>query len=144
MMDENLSTAAAAAASWETYTNLQGLNELRTLAQRDEKAALKQVARQFEALFLEMVLRQARKVNFDDEHLMTSERQAFFQDWHDKQLAQDIASKGSMGLADQLVEQLTPKHPVLSVDEYEKLKRENRLPSTHDQLRLRGFNRPEG
>ena len=133
-----------AAASWETYTNLKGLNELRQLAHTDEKAALKKVAKQFEALFLEMVLKQARKVNFDDEHLMTSERQAFFEDWRDKQLAQDIASKGSMGLADQLVEQLSPKHPVLTVDEYEKLKQENRLPSTHDQLKLRGFNRPEG
>ncbi len=132
------------AASWETYTNLKGLNELRQLAHSDEKAALKKVAKQFEALFLEMVLKQARKVNFDDAHLMTSERQAFFEDWRDKQLAQDIASKGSMGLADQLVEQLSPKHPVLTVEEYEKLKQENRLPSTHDQLKLRGFNRPEG
>ncbi len=133
-----------AAASWEVYANLKGLNDLRKLAHTDQKTALKQVARQFEALFLEMVLKQARKVNFDDEHLMTSERQAFFEDWRDKQLAQDIAAKGSLGLADQLVEQLSPKHPMLTVEEYEKLKKENRLPSTLDQLRLRGVARPEG
>ncbi len=122
---------------WEVYTDLQGLNDLKRMARQDQKSALREAARQFEALFLEMFLKQARKVNFDDEGLLSSERVGFYQEWYDKQLAQDIASKGSMGLADQLVEQLTPKHPVISVEQYEKLKKENRLPTTDQMLKLR-------
>jgi flagellar protein FlgJ len=127
--------------SWQVYTNLKGLQELKTVAHTDQKAALREVAKQFEALFLEMVFKQARKVNFDDEGMLTSDRVKFFQDWQDKQLAQDIAAKGSMGLADQLVEQLSPKHPTLTTAEYEQLKQEHKLPTTQDVLHLR--HRPE-
>jgi len=129
--------------SWQVYTNLQGLEELKHVARHDQKTALREAAKQFEALFLEMFLKQARKVNFDDEGMMTSDRVAFYQEWYDKQLAQDIAAKGSMGLADQLVRQLSPKHPVVSVEEYEKMqqqkkqKQQETLPTTEQVLNLR-------
>ncbi|HID00322.1 MAG TPA: flagellar assembly peptidoglycan hydrolase FlgJ, partial [Piscirickettsiaceae bacterium] len=104
---------------------------------------LREAAKQFEALFLEMFLKQARKVNFDDEGLLSSERVSFYQAWYDKQLAQDIAAKGSMGLADQLVRQLSPQHPVVSVEEYEKMQQQKEqkpqqtLPTTAQMLNLR-------
>lgn len=125
-----------ATASWEVYSNLKGLQELKGLSHKDEKTALKAVAKQFEALFIEMMLKQSQKVNFDDEGMMSSERTKFFQTWQYEQLAQDIASKGSIGLADQLVEQLTPKHPVLTPEQYEKLKQDGQLPTAH-ALKLR-------
>ncbi len=121
---------------WEVYSNLQGLQKLKGLSQKDEKAALKAVAKQFEALFIEMMLKQSQKVNFDDEGMMSSERTKFFQTWQYEQLAQDIAAKGSIGLADQLVEQLTPQYPVLTVDEYKKMKQAGQLP-TAQALQLR-------
>ncbi len=128
--------------SWQVYTNLQGLEELKQVARQDQKSALYEAAKQFEALFLEMFLKQARKVNFDDEGLMTSDKVGFYQEWYDKQLAQDIAAKGSMGLADQLVRQLSPKHPVVTVEEYEKLQQQKKaqqhaLPTTEQALSLR-------
>ncbi|HIQ40818.1 MAG TPA: flagellar biosynthesis [Sulfurivirga caldicuralii] len=129
--------------SWQVYTNLQGLEELKQVARHDQKAALREAAKQFEALFLEMFLKQARKVNFDDEGLLSSERVSFYQAWYDKQLAQDIAAKGSMGLADQLVRQLSPQHPVVSVEEYEKMQQQKEqkpqqtLPTTAQMLNLR-------
>ncbi|HID00460.1 MAG TPA: flagellar biosynthesis, partial [Piscirickettsiaceae bacterium] len=46
--------------SWQVYTNLQGLEELKQVARHDQKAALREAAKQFEALFLEMFLKQAR------------------------------------------------------------------------------------
>ncbi len=121
---------------WEVYSNLQGLQKLKGLSHKDEKTALKAVAKQFEALFLEMMLKQSQKVNFDDEGMMSSERTQFFQTWHYEQLAQDVASKGSIGLADQLVEQLTPKQPVVTPEQYQQLKQADQLPAAY-ALKLR-------
>lgn len=119
------------------YTDLHGLEKLKELSRTDQKAALKAAAQQFEALFLQMMLRQAAKVNYDDEGLVTSERTRFFQQWYYDQLAQDIATKGSIGLADQLVEQLSPRHPTMTVEEYEQKSRTGQLPDTATALKLR-------
>ncbi|WP_130537807.1 rod-binding protein [Thiomicrorhabdus indica] len=104
------------------YMNLQGLNDLRQKAREDERAALRPVAEQFEALFLNQVLKESRKVSFDDGWLDGKDAD-FFKDWHDKQLSQDLSSKGSLGLADKIVEQLAPQIGLQanSIEEAEKL-----------------------
>ena len=124
-MTELSSLSGTAPAAWQVYTDIQGLEQLKQQARQDEKGALKAVARQFEALFLEMVLKEARKTRFDTEGLLSSERTRFFQDWQDRQLAQDLAERGGIGLAEQLVRQLTPKQPVLSVAEYEQWRQDH-------------------
>lgn len=92
----------------KSYMNLQGLNDLRQKAREDERAALRPVAEQFEALFLQQVLKESRKVSFDEGWLDGKDAD-FFKDWHDKQLSQDLSAKGSLGLADKIVEQLAPE-----------------------------------
>ncbi len=104
------------------YMNLQGLNDLRQKAREDERAALRPVAEQFEALFLNQVLKESRKVSFDEGWLDGKDTDTF-KDWHDKQLSQDLSAKGSLGLADKIVEQLAPQIGLQakSIEEAERL-----------------------
>lgn len=94
----------------QNYTDLHALNNLKQQAREDQRSALKPVAEQFEALFLQQIFKEARKVKLDDGWLDGNQGD-FFKDWHDKQLAQDIAAKGSLGFADNIVEQLLPSIP---------------------------------
>lgn len=84
------------------------LNDLRTVAKEDPREALRPVAEQFEAIFLQQIMKEARKVSFDDGWLDGNQGD-FFKDWHDSQLAQTLSTKGSLGLADSIVEQLAPQ-----------------------------------
>ncbi len=94
----------------QNYTDVQALNQLKQQAREDQRAALKPVAEQFEALFVQQIFSEARKVKLDDGWLDGNQGD-FYKDWHDKQLAQDIAAKGSLGFADNIVEQLLPSIP---------------------------------
>lgn len=107
MSDLNLTPLSQVDTS-KQYMNLQGLHDLRAKAREDERAALRPVAEQFEALFLQQVLKEARKVSFD-EGFLDGKDADFFKDWHDKQLSQDLSAKGSLGFADKIVEQLAPQ-----------------------------------
>ncbi len=107
--------------NYQVYTDTQALNDLKMKAKNDEKSALKPVAEQFESLFVEQILKEARKVKLDDGWL-DSDKADFYKDWYDKQLSQSISAKGGLGLADTIVEQLAPKQPTMSQSEYEAYK----------------------
>jgi flagellar protein FlgJ len=73
---------------------------------RDNDAAgLKEVARQFESLFLRMMLKSMREASDGDE-LFDSHEGGMYRDMFDDQIAVDMSGKGSLGLADLLVRQL--------------------------------------
>ncbi|MCF7364140.1 MULTISPECIES: rod-binding protein [Vibrio] len=75
----------------------------------DEKGALETVAKQFEAMFLQLVLRQMRSssdVMADEDSPFSSKQQGVFRDMYDGQMAIEMAKKQSSGIADMLVEQL--------------------------------------
>lgn len=107
------SLANTAPQDYTIYNNIQGLAELKRQAREDQQAALKPVAQQFEALFVEMILKQARQVKFDDGWLDGDHIDTYL-DMYDKQLAQDLSAKGTLGFADQILEQLTPAIPSLN------------------------------
>lgn len=96
--------------NYNNYADVGALNDLKREARQDQKTALKPVAEQFEALFVEQIMKEARKVSFDDGWL-DGEGGDFYKDWYDKQLAQDLSSKGTLGFADNIVEQLAPRDP---------------------------------
>ncbi|GAA5645309.1 rod-binding protein [Vibrio proteolyticus] len=78
---------------------------------RDHKAALETVAGQFEAMFLQMVLRQMRSssdVLADKDSPFSSQQHGVFRDMYDGQLAIEMAKKQQSGIADMLVKQLSP------------------------------------
>ncbi|MBN2864648.1 MAG: rod-binding protein [Thiotrichales bacterium] len=99
---------ASATQNYNNYTDVNALNDLKKQARDDERSALRPVAEQFEALFVQQVLKEARKVSFDDGWL-DGDSGDFYKDWYDKQLSQDLSAKGTLGFADKIVEQLAPK-----------------------------------
>lgn len=104
----------------QNYVDINALNNLKQQAREDQRSALKPVAEQFEALFVEQIFKEARKVKLDDGWLDGNQGD-FYKDWHDKQLAQDLAAKGTLGFADNIVEQLLPSIPNIKKTDSESL-----------------------
>jgi flagellar protein FlgJ len=83
----------------------RNLSELRRYANQNSPEALKATARQFEAVFINMILKSMRDATPSDGP-MDSEQSRLYVSILDQQLSQSMASKG-VGLADVLVRQLT-------------------------------------
>ena len=85
------------------------LDQLRQLANRDPARAVKQVATQFEALFMQMVLKSMREATVKS-GLLDSPDQQLYTGMLDEQLAQKIAAGGT-GLAEVIARQLSRNLP---------------------------------
>ncbi|WP_409523841.1 flagellar assembly peptidoglycan hydrolase FlgJ [Nitrincola sp. MINF-07-Sa-05] len=96
-------------ANPQLYTDLNQLQSLKTKANSDEKAALKEAAQQFEQLFLSMMLKSMREANaaFGEDNIFNSSETELFQDMLDQQSTLNMAKQGGIGLADVLVRQLS-------------------------------------
>ncbi|WP_332404937.1 rod-binding protein [Vibrio metschnikovii] len=91
------------------YHDNNALNQIKNA--HDDKSALEAVAGQFEAMFLQMVLRQMRSSTealSDQDSPFTSKKQGMFSDMYDGQLAIELAKKQNTGIADMLIQQLSP------------------------------------
>lgn len=89
------------------YTDFNGLANLKTQARQESPEALKEVAKQFESIFLGMVLKGMRDAKLAD-GIMDSDQSRFFRDMYDKQLSIHLAGDPGIGLADLIVKQLSP------------------------------------
>lgn len=87
------------------YNDFSSLAGLRLEARRDADATLEAVASQFEALFLQSMLKSMREA-VPQGGLFDSQRMQGYREMHDQQLALDMAQQGGVGLAESLVEQL--------------------------------------
>ncbi|WP_350431337.1 flagellar assembly peptidoglycan hydrolase FlgJ [Shewanella sp. H8] len=93
------------------FLDLGGLDSLRVQAQKDEKGALKEAAKQFEGIFIQMLMKSMRDANaaFKSDNPMNSETTEFFEQMRDQQMSVDLSSKGMLGLAELMVQQLDPE-----------------------------------
>ncbi|GGX50573.1 flagellar assembly peptidoglycan hydrolase FlgJ [Saccharospirillum salsuginis] len=94
------------------YNDLHGLNSVKQAARKDDPEALKVVAKQFESMFISMVLksmREATDVMASD--MLSSNETKFYRDMHDQQLSLSMAESGGYGLADTLYQQLSAQLP---------------------------------
>lgn len=93
------------------YLDIAGIQQLKAHAgaNPEDKEALKQAAEHFESIFINMMLQSMRKANaaFEEGNPMHSNTTKFFRDMYDQQLATDMASKGSLGLSELIVQQLS-------------------------------------
>jgi len=89
----------------DVYLDLNGLNDIRRQSRTDEKKALREVAQQFEQVFLKMMLKSMRDASFGDP-LFDSDTSQFYREMYDDQLTTELSKNGSVGLADVLVEQM--------------------------------------
>lgn len=87
----------------------KSIDNLHLMAKQNPDEALQKVAQQFEALFMNMLLKSMREATPKD-GLFDSQQTQFFTQMHDQQLAQHIATKG-IGIADMMVQQLTRTNP---------------------------------
>lgn len=110
--DSGLSASALSGAALATGStghagfalDMQGLQRLKTSARQHEGGAAEEVARQFEALFIDMMMKSMREAA-PTSGLLDSRDTQFYQSLLDKQWSQTLASRG-IGLADQLLGQL--------------------------------------
>lgn len=99
----------------QVYTDFSGLNALKSQARNDKQAALEEVARQFESLFLSEMLKSMRKAGdvFAEGNYLNSSQSEFYRDMFDSQLSLTMAKGQGTGLAEALVLQLGQQVPGL-------------------------------
>ncbi|WP_027864448.1 flagellar assembly peptidoglycan hydrolase FlgJ [Massilia alkalitolerans] len=83
----------------------KGLGELKQGARNGSPAALKEAATQFEAMFINMMMKSMREAT-PQEGIMDNQQSKMFTGMLDQQLSQNLAKRG-MGLADVLTRQLS-------------------------------------
>ncbi|MBL1320583.1 MAG: flagellar assembly peptidoglycan hydrolase FlgJ [Methylophaga sp.] len=92
----------------QTAVDFQGLAELRRSSNKDGNDAetMRQVAGQFESLFINMMLKSMRQASLGD-GMFDSSQSDMYRDIADQQLAMDLSSRGGLGLQEVILRQLT-------------------------------------
>lgn len=88
----------------------RNLQQLKTLARDDPRAAIKGAAQQFEAFFMQMMLKSMRETLGQD-GLFDSDQTRFYTGMLDEQMSQSLGSKGALGFAELLERQLAAGMP---------------------------------
>lgn len=83
----------------------RSLSDMRTLARTDPRAGVKAAAQQFEAYFLQMVMKSMRDATPAD-GLFDSDQSRLYTGLLDQQLTQSLSSRGSLGFARMIEAQL--------------------------------------
>jgi len=91
----------------QSAIDFHGLNQLRqqAIGSDNEAQTLRQVAGQFESLFVTMMLKSMRQASLA-EGLFDSSQSKMYQDMADQQLASDLSVRGGLGLQDVILRQL--------------------------------------
>ena len=96
-----------------TVTDFTQYSTLRTQAQADpnDTAVLREVASQFEALFVQTLLKEMREASLGDPIFGSSNEHKTYTEMFDQQLAGELTSHQGFGIADALVRQLAGVEP---------------------------------
>ena len=92
--------------SADVYTDLNGLAQLKNAARKNSPTAVKEAAKQFEAIFVGNVLKSMRDAKLAD-GISDNDQSKFYKEMYDQQLAVHLSGKPGVGLADLIVKQLT-------------------------------------
>lgn len=97
----------SAASPTPVATDFSGFASLKTSARANDPETVRKAAQQFEALFVQQMLKSARAASLGDDMLGGGQTE-FYQDMFDQQMSLHLANGKGMGLADVLVKQLLP------------------------------------
>lgn len=97
----------------QSALDFEGLGKLRAQARQDDKAAVRETAQQFEALFIQMMMKSMREAVPKDED-SGSQAEQTFESMFDREVALGMAKRNSMGLADMLVRDHERRSQMLS------------------------------
>ncbi len=133
----------------QNFLELNGLNAIRQQSKavdgEAKKAALNEAAKQFEAIFTQMLLKSMRKAQevLESDSPFNSQSTKFYRDMHDQQMSLEMSSNGSLGLTDLIVRQLggdsdnfTPRTVLRNdgnLEQIKKLAKEDKLNATQVQ-----------
>ncbi len=92
----------------QSVTDFDAIRDLNVPKNKITPEVLHKVAKQFESLFLQEMLKNMRKANQHFESsLMHSDSGDFYQEMYDKQIALNMANGNGLGLADVIYRQLS-------------------------------------
>jgi flagellar protein FlgJ len=86
------------ASSPALFHDFSGLTALKHQAREDQAGSAEQVARQFESLFVQMMVKQMRQASFGD-GLFESKQSEFVRDMYDQQLSVHLSERRGLGMA---------------------------------------------
>jgi len=91
----------------QSYMDLHSLQDIRNNNGGDKESGLRQVAQQFESMFIQMMLKSMRSANdvFAKDNPLNSFESDYYRDMYDNQLSLSLSGK-NLGLADALYQQL--------------------------------------
>jgi len=97
--------AASAGDVTGSYLDFGGLGKLKGQARTDAKAATRETAQQFEAMFLQMMMKSMRDASPKSD-LMVSAGKDTFEAMFDKEVSVSMAKRNTLGIADLLVKHM--------------------------------------
>ncbi|WP_045225517.1 flagellar assembly peptidoglycan hydrolase FlgJ [Methyloterricola oryzae] len=89
----------------DVYTDFQGLAKLKGAAKQNSKEAIKETARQFESVFIQMALKSMRSTT-GKAGLMENNQTKLYRDMYDQQLALELGKTSKLGFGKMLERQL--------------------------------------
>ncbi len=104
--------ASPVAQPQDVYTDLNSLQSINDIGREDKDQALRKVAEQFESMFVKMMMKSMRDANkvFQEDSIMHSPQEDFYQQMYDDQLSVSLSGKQGMGLADVIYRQLNQQY----------------------------------
>jgi flagellar protein FlgJ len=87
------------------YNDLASLGRLKTQSKEDPATALNEVAKQFESVFVSMMMKAMRNT-LPKDGMFSSNEMDNYQEMFDQQLSLDLSRKGGLGLADLIARQM--------------------------------------
>jgi flagellar protein FlgJ len=106
MMDTSQQALQSASASASHYHDASALSALKHVAKDNPEQAAKEVATQFEAMFIQMMLKSMRDA-VPEGGLFNSNDMKTYTEMADQQIAVNLAKSGGIGLAEVITRQLT-------------------------------------
>ena len=100
-----LPSAPASTGVTGSYLDFGGLGALKGKARTDAKSATRETAQQFEAMFLQMMMKTMRDA-VPKSGMNESQAEETFQAMFDKEVSRAMAKRNSLGLADMLVKHM--------------------------------------
>ena len=97
--------AALGGTGTGSYLDFEALGRLKGKAAKDGKSAARETAQQFEALFLQMMMKSMRDASFKSD-LVESQAKDTFEGMFDKEVSLAMAKKNTLGLADLLLKNM--------------------------------------
>jgi len=112
----------------KSYNDFTALGELRGKAQRNEAGAMRESAEQFEALFIQMMLKSMREASSAmKSDLLHNNAQETFEGMYDKEISMQMAKRNALGFSDVVIKNLSQQKTVPSTSELLQLRQNSTI-----------------